>query len=991
MLRIMADIENNKDIETSEKKRVVLDRAISMNIEKIPLSPLPKYKTASPRLLGKWKSYKKKINNENVEDSNDYHFMKRGESPPADDMVLFDSFEDLGGCEALSVKVCRESVRQTLMDLMKSTGSGAHYLEDMEAGKLSSENLKQHFSKSTKMEKNVAFLWSAFIKRLDYLENLFALGVDMNYAEAAEGFTALHLSAFSGCVKCVKFLISKGANINCASKWFTPLHSAAFGNSFEVVKFLLSNGAKFDVSGTSKSNDDFIYGNPLHSAVKANAVECVLLLVAECSNINSVEPCGFSPLHSAAELGHIHALKILLDHGVDPNLITRDKKNTPLHLAAEGGFSECVSVLLSKGADANACNYKGQIPLHLAARAQSVDCAELLLHEGGCDPNAIDNDKRSPLHSAVGKSLLAFEITEALLLWNAKVNHKDKYGYTPLHIAAMNEQARCVETLLYHGADISAKTNGGTTALSIIVRKTPSSLGMLYQKLDNAISLHDPEASNREVELKLDFRYLLQNCHMGEIAFLKTFVDAGQKEVLEHPLCEAFLYLKWEKIRKYYIGRLIFCALFILCLTAFVLMALAHNCYNVGKAMQNQTSMANNEIKEDNELCVDNSMTGYLLRENPRITEIVWFVLVFLALCEAVRKLIGFSAYSSLKQYLSHMENVVEWLVLFSVFAISCIYTGRTYTWQNHVGAFAVLLGWINLMVMIGQLPVLGSYVAMYTSIQKEFAKLFAAYLCVLIGFTFSFCVIFPQSKAFANPFVGFIQVLVMMTGELSFDDLLLGDNENKPAVLLEISAHVIFVLFVLFVTIILMNLLVGIAVHDIQGLQKTAGLYKLVSQTELISYIEAALFAGCLPGYFIKFLQWTALVSPSAYRVVIQVKPLNSREKRLPKNVLKAAYEIAKQRKKCSHTLTSRGSCSTTSFSYIKSRAASFIDNQKNAFPQMFDSVNIQTLITEVEQSLKAVSEVRGELLELREATKHNQIMLNRILDLLSKKCSDC
>lgn len=971
----MEDLEKNRSIGPLERKRVTLGRAVSMNVERVPLTALPKYSTVSPKLLGRWRSSKAGTSLQEDE----YH-VKRGESPPADDIVHFDSFEDVRS-EAFNVTVCRSNVRQGLLDLMRSNASTAHYLEDIEAGKLSVGDVQPLINRSSRMERNITFLWAAFLKRLDFLQLLFPLGVDINFSEPVEGFTALHLSAFNGSVECSKFLILKGANINLAPRWFTPLHSAAFGNSFEVVKLLLDNGAKLEVTGATKSNDDFIYGYPLHSAVKANAVECILLLIARCSNINSLEPGGVSPLHSAAELGHIQPLKVLLDYGVDPNLVTRDKKNTALHLAAEGGFSECASLLLSKGANADARNCKGQTALHLAARAQSVQCVEILLNTGACDSSAVDIDMRSPLHSAVGKSLLAFEITEILLMWKAEVNQKDKYGYTPLHIAALNEQSRCVETLLYHGADVSAKTKGGISALSIIVRKTPASLAMLYQKLDSAITLCDTEASNREVELKLDFRFLLQNCDMGEISFLKTFVDAGQKDILEHPLCEAFLYLKWEKIRKYYVARILFCGIFVLNLSAYILMALAHNCYNTSKAVSNATSNGS-----ETQLCQDTSMVAEFLRRNHLVTETTWFVLVFFTVCECVRKFMGFAAYSSLKQYLSQIENVVEWFVIASVFVVSCIYTGRTYTWQNHVGAFAVLLSWINLMVMIGQLPVLGSYVAMYTSVQKEFAKLFAAYLCLLIGFTISFCVIFPTSDAFGNPFVGFIKVLVMMTGELDFEDLLFGkDDEKKPEFLLEISAHVIFTVFVLFVTVILMNLLVGIAVHDIQGLQKVAGLLKLVRQTELISYIESALFNGYLPKCIIKVLQWTALVSPSAYRVVILVKPLNPREKRLPKNVLVAAYEMAKQRRRFGHTVSSRGSFSTSSSTLTKSR-------KTNSFSQMQDLLNIQSLMLGVEEGSKAIAKLTEEVQELREATKSNVALLNRLFEMLNKKSStDC
>lgn len=536
-----------------------------------------------------------------------------------------------------------------------------------------------------------------------------------------------------------------------------------------------------------------------------------------------------------------------------------------------------------------------------------------------------------------------------------------------MHIAALNELSQCVEILIFHGADVTAKSKFGMSALGIITRKTPASLAMVTQKLDCAITLHHhPESSNREVELRLDFRHILQHCHPREISFLNTFVDEGQKEILLHPLCSAFLHLKWEKIRKYYIARILFSFIFVFCLSLYVLTALAHNCYNHGKQM--------NETEKEYELCEKKSIMGKMLRSNPFAIEMQWFVLVGITGCEVIRKLYGLVGYPNLRQYLKQRENIIEWLVIASVFVISFIYTGRTYTWQNHVGAFAVLFSWTNLMLMIGQLPVFGSYVAMYTKVQGEFAKLLLAYSCLLIGFTISFCVIFPDSDTFANPFIGLITVLVMMTGELNLD-ILVDDNPTDPPFLLEISAQVTYILFLLFVTVVLMNLLVGIAVHDIQGLQKTAGLSKLVRQTKLISYMELALFNGYLPKYLLNLLHWTALVSPKAYRVVLNVKPLNPREKRLPRDILRTAYEIAKSRKNYGHTISSHGS-NATAYASKKWMNNNLKDDDLQDLPANF--LNLQS---KVERGNDEVKKLTVEIQELKTALNATQRVLEQLL----------
>merc|ERR1712224_751049 len=106
--------------------------------------------------------------------------------------------------------------------------------------------------------------------------------------------------------------------------------------------------------------------------------------------------------------------------------------------------------------------------------------------------------------------------------------------------------------------------------------------------------------------------------------------------------------------------------------------------------------------------------------------------------------------------------------------------------------------------------------------------------------------------------------------------------------------------IFVVLVSIILMNLLVGLAVSDIQGLQKSAGLDRLVRQTELISHIESMLFSRLLhflPGKFLEALHMKALVVPRGYSWAFTIRPNDLREDRLPRDITEGIHWLVSTR----------------------------------------------------------------------------------------------
>ena len=125
----------------------------------------------------------------------------------------------------------------------------------------------------------------------------------------------------------------------------------------------------------------------------------------------------------------------------------------PIHAAAYVGDIEAVKQHLAAGTDVNTKDEDETTPLHLAAY-RDKKIAELLIAEGA-DVNAKDEDETTPLHYAAHRDRK--EIAELLIAKGADVNAKDEDGVTPQHLAAELGHKEIVELLIAKGADVNAK------------------------------------------------------------------------------------------------------------------------------------------------------------------------------------------------------------------------------------------------------------------------------------------------------------------------------------------------------------------------------------------------------------------------------------------------------------------------------------------------------------------------------------------------------
>lgn len=253
--------------------------------------------------------------------------------------------------------------------------------------------------------------------------------------------------------------------------------------------------------------------------------------------------------------------------------------------------------------------------------------------------------------------------------------------------------------------------------------------------------------------------------------------------------------------------------------------------------------------------------------------------------------------------YVKQWENWMQWMIIICVFL--CVLPNSNMdvsknlsSWQHHVAAIGIFVTWLELMILVGRFPTFGLYIQMFTTVAINFSKLFLAYFPLLVGFSLSFGVLFSNYKSFKSLIWGLLKTFIMMSGELEFEDIF---YDEKDKILYPGTAHIIFLAFELLVVIILTNLMVGLAVSDIQGLQQSAGLDRLVRQAELVAHLESMLFSRllrCLPTRLLAFFYNHALLLKSQYHWALYIRPNDPREERIPRDIIKSIYRLVAEKK---------------------------------------------------------------------------------------------
>ncbi|XP_027231576.1 transient receptor potential channel pyrexia [Penaeus vannamei] len=587
----------------------------------------------------------------------------------------------------------------------------------------------------------------------------------------------------------------------------------------------------------------------------------------------------------------LEGLKALLVAGVHINGHGGSFHETALHRAAQLRWTAGLSYLLSAGASVYAKNQFGQTPLHYAAASQSTACIKLLLSSGR--PGVVDHrDMRghTPLHDASASGCV--EAIAVLLKAGALVRAKDANGETPLHKAAKARSIPSMVALLNAGADLAAVDDNGESVLSYILHHLPGTMDAVF---DHCLVTNSPKINTKTLEVSLNFLPLTCSFEKNQVQNLQSFVDMGQAKLLSHPLCEAFLLLKWMNVRRLFLIEVVFYFIY-----ATLTTILTFNKFVWTTSHTNVSELVKERGEDWKEWGESHVQGEWGLSAIPDKAE------------EVLKGLVIFqTVLILLQQLLSLMQNKLAWFrslsgilhVMITLLVLLVVPFPVPAEWQHHLATWMLLLMWTECMVLIGRFPNCGIYVVMFTRVAKVFVRIFAIYFCLLLAFSSAFYVALHYAKdsgtgeqenqVFTNPVLTFTKTLTMMIGELDFgDDFVVGLSH------LVATGHIIFLFFVILVSIILSNLLVALAVNDVQGLRNSAHLERLIKQTELVFQMEKNFSTASYLGSHIKIPKLREMLTKVSY--ICKHDCYNSRAFLLPNHPKKANRLYMVENKKC-------------------------------------------------------------------------------------------
>ncbi|XP_041462955.1 transient receptor potential cation channel subfamily A member 1 homolog isoform X2 [Lytechinus variegatus] len=630
-------------------------------------------------------------------------------------------------------------------------------------------------------------------------------------------------------------------------------------------------------------------------AVKNRHKELVMVLLnwSHQTVVHHTDSSGNTPLHYAAEVGDTVIMLELIKARANVNAKNgrEDGERTPLHLAAGNGWIRAVGILLQYHAHIDERDRCEMTPLHHACMNGQIEMVEMLLFGQDDDPiankaNAVvcDEDGRTCLDHAIDNG---FEDVAKLILRHSKwrdlmcvssLDDETNYRTTPMRklIQSMPDVGKLVldRCITLTGGAYSSKPSKNVTVefyyefledtFSTWIRQPDGGkhggiLNKVYQRLS---TMRGSQSSKRE-KSQFDLKGRLKRSAWPYIPDprerflnhpLQIMTSLQRESLLDHPVVTTFLHHKWVSVGRYaFISSLVIYLLFLFMLTGFIVV-MPPNYYVQGV----NTSLEDPDHiiwRADGRKRWVDTASHLKLRF---FSTFGYIVIIALSVLNLFREVVQMAVHR-----LNYFKSPNNYLELF-LYIASILFTlpkghveyasyGRyIQSWKWSLGACSGFLAWINCVLFMRRSSLLGIYIIMFLDITRTFLKFGFILFMFIMAFGLTFYALLMNQNAFHSLEYSLAKTFVMMIGEFDFESIFFTTNymESESISLMDNDAfmgtvflskltYLFFILFVVLMPILMMNMLVGLAVDDIQAIQAKAHLHRLTMQVDYVMELQ--------------------------------------------------------------------------------------------------------------------------------------------------------
>ncbi|KAK9692812.1 Ankyrin repeats (3 copies) [Popillia japonica] len=595
--------------------------------------------------------------------------------------------------------------------------------------------------------------------------------------------------------------------------------------------------------------------SPLHYASREGHVRSLENLIRLGACINLKNNNNESPLHFAARYGRYNTVRQLLDSEKGTFIINESDGEglTPLHIASQQGHTRVVQLLLNRGALLHR-DHNGRNPLHLAAMNGYTQTIELLLSVHSHLLDQVDKDGNTALHLATMENkpnaIVLLLSMNCKLLYNSKgmsaIDYAIYYKFPEAALAMVTHEDRAQEIMTLKSQKHPCVT------LALI-----ASMPKVFEAIqDNCITKANCKKDSKSFYIKYSFSclecpqfYADMDEKTGEaltigcpipLPALNAMVSHGRVELLAHPLSQKYLQMKWNSYGKYFhLANVLFYSIFLGFVTYFSSFELIAN--EECKTDFNTSEDMDNDTNNFDTISPTIQYTQSLTSTNSTMIFISAIVIISYCSLNTIKEFI--QMYQQKFFYFLDPINLVSWLLYVSVIIMLLpVFIKGNCSVQVSFASIAVFLCWFNLLLLLQRFDQVGIYVVMFLEILQTLIKVLMVFSILIIAFGLAFYILLSKGnhKPFENIPLSLMRTFSMMLGEIDFVNTYVthtGTQLHFP-----IPAYIILILFMVLMPILLMNLLIGLAVGDIESVRRNAQLKRLAMQVILHSELERKL-----------------------------------------------------------------------------------------------------------------------------------------------------